>query len=157
MWTGARSRRTAYFGASQAQRTGAMITSSKGGHVLRNLVGLATALLTVSACSHTGGGGEVRPTEIPVSVEVKNQHALPMEVFAVGSGITQRLGTVHPGMASHFTVPANLVGNGSVTFEARPSGNGQPFRSGEILLAPGAVVDFTIAPQLFNSTVTRRP
>jgi hypothetical protein len=134
-----------------------MITSSKGGHVLRRLVGLATALLTISACSHGGGGGEVRPTEIPVSVEVNNRHALPMEVFAVGSGITQRLGTVHPGMASHFTVPANLVGNGSVTFEARPTGSGQPFRSGEILLAPGAVVDFTIAPQLFNSTVTRRP
>ena len=125
--------------------------------MLRRLVGLATAMLTISACSHGGGGGEVRPTEIPVSVEVNNRHALPMEVSAVGSGITQRLGTVHPGMASHFTVPANLVGNGSVQFEARPSGGGQPFRSGEVLLAPGAVVDFTIAPQLFNSTVTRRP
>jgi hypothetical protein len=108
------------------------------------------------ACSHSGGG-EVRPAEIPVSVEVKNQHALPMEVYAYGSGITQRLGIVHPGMSSHFSMPQNLVGNGSVRFEARPSGNGQPFRSGEILLEPGAVVDFIIAAQLFNSTVTRRP
>jgi hypothetical protein len=80
-----------------------------------------------------------------------------MEVYALGSNITQRLGTVHPGMSSHFTVPSTLVGNGSVEFEARPSGGGRPFRSGEILLAPGAVVDFLIAPQLFNSTVTRRP
>jgi hypothetical protein len=115
-----------------------------------------TSLSTVSACSHSGGG-EVRPTEIPVSVEVTNHHALPMEVSAFASGITQRLGTVHPGMSSHFTVPTNLVGNGSVKFEARPSGGGQAFRSGEILLAPGAVIDFTIQAQLFNSTVTRRP
>lgn len=125
--------------------------------MLRRPMVLAPALLViVSACSHSGGG-EVRPTEIPVSVEVTNQHALPMEVYAFGSGITHRLGTVHPGMSSHFVVPINLVGNGSVRFEARPTGSGQPFRSGEILLAPGAVVDFVIADHLFNSTVTRRP
>jgi hypothetical protein len=125
--------------------------------VLRRLVALAPALLfTVSACSHSGAG-EVKPTDIPVSVEVTNQHALPMEIYALASGITQRLGTVHPGMVSHFSVPQNLVGNGSVQFEARPTGGGQPFRSGEILLAPGAVVDFMIAARLFNSTVTRRP
>jgi hypothetical protein len=113
-------------------------------------------LLTASACAHSGGG-EVQPTEIPTYVEVTNQHALPMEVYAFASGITQRLGTVHPGMSGHFTLPQNLIGNGSVRFEARPSGGGQPFRSGELLLAPGAVVDFRIAAQLFNSTVTRRP
>jgi hypothetical protein len=80
-----------------------------------------------------------------------------MEVYAFASGISQRLGTVHPGMSGRFTIPQNLIGNGSVRFEARPSGGGQPFRSGEILLEPGAVVDMEIAAQLFNSTVTRRP
>jgi hypothetical protein len=66
------------------------------------------------------------------------------------------MGTVYPGMNGHFVIPQNLVGNGSVLFEARPSGGGQPFRSGEVLLAPGAFIQFVIAPQLFNSTVTRR-
>ena len=113
-------------------------------------------LLTASACAHSGGG-EVQPTDSPAYVEVTNQHALPMEIYALGSGITHRMGTVHPGMAGHFVVPPNLIGNGSVQFEARPSGSGQPFRSGDILLAPGAVVDFVIGAQLFNSTVTRRP
>jgi hypothetical protein len=80
-----------------------------------------------------------------------------MEVYAGGSGITQRLGTVHPGMASHFVVPQALIGNGSVRLEARPSGGGQPFRSGDLLLSPGAVVDLVIAAQLFNSTATIRP
>jgi hypothetical protein len=117
---------------------------------------LPALLLTASACAHSAGG-EVQPTDIPVYVEVTNQHALPMEVYALGSGITHRMGTVHPGMGGHFVVPPNLIGNGSVLFEARPSGGGQPFRSGDLLLSPGAVVDFAIAPQLFNSTVTRRP
>ena len=125
--------------------------------MLRRLRILAPGLLlAASACAHSGGD-ELQPTGSPVSVEVSNRHALPMEVYAMGSGITHRLGTVHPGMSGHFVVPQNLVGNGSVRFEARPSGNGQPFRSGEILLAPGAVVDFVIAAQMFNSTVTRRP
>ncbi len=113
-------------------------------------------LLAVSACSKSGGG-EVRPNDEPVSVEVTNRHALPMEVYAVGSGINHRLGTVHPGLSSRFVLPQNLIGSGAVQFEARPGVNRQPFRSGEILLAPGAVVDFVIGSQLFNSTVTRRP
>jgi hypothetical protein len=125
--------------------------------VLRRLGFLIPGLLlTASACAHSGGG-EVQPTDSPAYVEVTNQHALPMEVYALGSGITHRMGTVNPGMAGHFVVPRNLIGNGSVLFEARPSGGGQPFRSGDLLLAPGAVVDFAIAAQLFNSTVTRRP
>jgi hypothetical protein len=125
--------------------------------VLRGLrVVVPALLLTASACAHSGGGEEPQPAEGSVYFEVTNQHALPMEVYAVGSGITHRMGTVHPGMSSQFVVPQNLIGNGSVRFEARPSGGGQPFLSGDLLLAPGAIVEFTIAAQLFNSTVTRR-
>jgi hypothetical protein len=141
--------------------TASRIGRANGGLMLRGLRLLVPALLlTASACSHSGGGEvkpEIRETGIPAYVEVDNQHALPMEVYAFASGITQRLGTVHPGMNSRFTIPQNLIGNGSVRFEARPSGGGQPFRSGEILLEPGSVVDLRIAAQLFNSTVTRRP
>ena len=117
---------------------------------------LITALLLAGpACSHSGGNDEVTPATASVKVEVTNQNALPMEVYASGSGITHRLGTVHPGMDGHFVVPPTMVGNGSVVFEARPSGGGQPFRSGEILLAPDALIEFQIAAQLFNSTVVR--
>jgi hypothetical protein len=113
-------------------------------------------LLTASACAHSGGG-EAAPAAGSVQVAVTNQNALPMEVYALGSGINHRLGTVHPGMAGHFVVPQNLIGSSSVRFEARPSGNGQRFLSGDLLLAPGSVVDMVIAAQLFSSTVTRRP
>jgi hypothetical protein len=126
--------------------------------VLRGLrVLIPGLLLTASACAHSGGGDEPQPTRTPVSVEVSNQNALPMDVYVLGSGITHRLGTVHPGMDGRFVVPQNLVGGGSVRFEARPTGEGPPFRSGDLLLAPGAAVDFVIGARLFNSTVTRRP
>jgi hypothetical protein len=125
--------------------------------VLRGLGVLVPGLLlSVCACTHSGGG-EVRPIDEQVSVEVTNRHALPMEIYAVGSGITHRLGTVNPGLSSHFLLPQNLIGSSSVELEARAGGNLRPFRSGEILLSPGSVVDFVIGAQLFNSTVTLRP
>ena len=125
--------------------------------MLRGLrVLVAGLLLAVPACARSAGG-ETRPTDERVAIEVTNRHALPMEIYAVGSGINHRLGTVHPGLSSHFVLPQNLIGSSSVELEARPGGNIQPFRSGEVLLTPGSVVDFVIGAQLFNSTVTRRP
>jgi hypothetical protein len=112
-------------------------------------------LLTASACARSSGG-ETAPAAGSVEVSVTNRNALPMEVYASGSGINHRMGTVHPGMGGHFVIPQNLVGSGSVQFEARPSGGGQPFRSAEVLLAPGSLILFVIASQLFSSTVTLR-
>jgi len=112
-------------------------------------------LLAVSACAKSGDG-EVEPNNSPVAVEVSNDFALPMGIYVIGSGITHRLGTVDPGMNAHFTLPQNLVGGRSVRFEARPTKEGRPFQSDDILLAPGTIVDFAIAAQLFNSTITLR-
>jgi hypothetical protein len=124
-------------------------------HGLRLLV--PALLLATFACAQSGPGAEPGPSEGRAYISVKNQHALPMEVYATtASGMNHRMGTVNPGMNSQFFLPQNLIGSGSVRFEARPSGGGQPFRSGDVLLAPGSIVDFTIAPQLFSSTVERR-
>ena len=120
----------------------------------RSWVLIAGLLLTSAACR---GGAPPEPDNRPVRVEVTNNYALPMEIFVVGSGITQRLGTVHPGMVGHFVVPKGMVGNGSVEFQAQPSARGQTVRAGQLLLQPGEVVDFTITAQLFNSTATLRP
>lgn len=117
---------------------------------------VAGLVLASSACSKSGGD-EVQPDNRPVIVEVLNRHPLAMEVSADGSGINHRLGTVHPGMRATFRMPQNLIGGGSVRLEARPSGDGRPFQSGDLLIARGSVLDFIIATQLFNSTVTLRP
>ena len=117
---------------------------------------LPLVLLTASACARSGGSDEPQPAQARVHLQVTNRNALPMEVYASGSGIDHRMGTVHPGMGGHFLVPQNLVGSGSVRLEARPSGGGQPFRSGDLLLGPGSIVELVIAAQLFSSTVTQR-
>jgi hypothetical protein len=116
-------------------------------------------LLAGSGCGHGGTAGAApQPDANPVRVEVTNNYALPLEIYAVASGINQRLGVVYPGTVGHFNLPPALIGNGSVEFQARPTEPGrQQFRSGPILLAAGETVDFVITPQLFNSTATLRP
>ncbi len=125
----------------------------------RRLWALVPALtfLTVAACSH-GHSGTVSPIEYPpVRVEVTNNHGLPVEIYAVGSGITQRLGMVNPGMSEHFNLPRGMIGSGSVELQARLTYSPTMFRSGPLLISPGAIVDFIVTAQLFNSTATLRP
>jgi hypothetical protein len=117
---------------------------------------LAVVLLSGAGCSRGSGNDEPpSPSEVmaetPVAVRVVNNHALPVEIYAVGSSIRHRLGTVHPGMRGEFTLPRNLVGSGSVEFQASVTGQ-DTYRSGPLIPSPGAIVDVRIAPQLFNST-----
>ena len=112
------------------------------------------------ACAHrrSTAADAQQPSGSPVSVEVINNYGLAMEVEAIGSGIRYRMGTVHPGMSGHFVLPQAMVGNGLVELFAHPTVNAREVaRSGQLLLAAGQVVDFVIAPQLFNSTATVRP
>ncbi len=124
--------------------------------MLRTALATAAALvLTSSACARSGNDQEPKPSDGRVYVHVINRNALPMEISALSGGINHRMGTVHPGMSTQFFLPQNLS-NSSVRFEARTSGGGQPFRSGDLQLVPRAIVQFTIASQLFSSTVERR-
>jgi hypothetical protein len=117
---------------------------------------IAGLVLSSAACAKSGQDG-VEPAEPPsATVEVRNNHALPVEIVATGAGINQRLGTVHPGMQGRFAVPPSMLGSGSVELQVRAA-NGQSFRSGPLLLAPGAVVDVAVTPQLFSSTAIVRP
>jgi hypothetical protein len=125
--------------------------------VLRRQLAAVLALVLISGCGRSGRSDEPQPqrSDGRVYVQVINRNALPMEVSAQSGGINHRMGTVHPGMSTQFFLPQNLS-NSSVRFEARTSGGGQPFRSGDVQLVPRGIVQFTIAPQLFSSTVERR-
>jgi hypothetical protein len=118
-------------------------------------------LLAAAACSHHNVDTDVSPADAPpVRVEVRNKYALPMEISVVGAGATLRLGTVYPGTTAQYVLPQNLVGNGSAELQARPSANSnvrEMASSGPLILSPGAVVDFIIGAQIFNSTATIRP
>jgi hypothetical protein len=113
-------------------------------------------LLHTLACAK-GDPDEPGPSDSPVRVEVTNHHALPVEIYAAGAGTSQRLGVVNPGMSAHFVIPGNLTHSGSVELQASPTASTQRFRSDRLLLAPGTIVEFIVATQLFNSTATLRP
>lgn len=115
---------------------------------------MAALLLAGSACAHRRGTAADQPADTPVHVNVINHYTLPVDVFCVGAGTSYRLGTVSPGIASHFVLRQSMIGNGPVEFVAQPAGTEPPVRSGQLLLAPGDVVDFEIASHLLNSTAT---
>jgi hypothetical protein len=121
-----------------------------------NLVGL---VLVTSACSHNKVNPDLALADSPpVRVEVRNKYALPMEIYAIGGGANQRLGTVYPEAVAAFVIPQSIVNTGSVELQAHPTADARNVaRSGPLLLSPGAVVDFVIAAQLFSSTATIRP
>jgi hypothetical protein len=121
------------------------------------IVGLLAA---GSACAHRRGAvtdtGGPQPAERPVRVHVINHYKEGMEVSATGAGIVQRLGLVSPGIDRDFVLPQALVGSGSVTFVAQPSGFGPKVQSEEVRIRPGAVVDFEIMTNLIGSRATVR-
>lgn len=113
-------------------------------------------LLCAIACAK-GSTESAAPSNDPVRVEVVNRYPLAVEVYAFGTGMERRLGTVEPGMKASFVIPPNLTTSGDVQLQVSPAASNQRFRSGELLLAPGSIVDLIVAPQLFSSTATIRP
>jgi hypothetical protein len=104
-------------------------------------------------------GEAPRVPEDTVVVYVTNNWGLPMDVFAIGSGTTYRMGTVSPGIPRRFVLRRDvLVTNGEVEFLARANGSGPQVRSGVVQLRAGDVaVDFVIMTNLIGSRATIRP
>ena len=60
--------------------------------MLRRLWMLIPALLlTLAACGHGGGTDEPKPVDNPVRIQVNNNYALPIEIYAVGSAVDGNL------------------------------------------------------------------
>jgi len=127
----------------------------------RSSILTAGLLLAASACSYgTGTASDRWRAEEPagaVQLNVINHSGGPMEIYVVRSGTSYRIGTVLPGLSSHFVVPPAMIVNGPVGFVARSSGRDPVYRSGQFLLAPGNVVDFELATTPVNSVATVRP
>lgn len=89
-------------------------------------------------------------------VEVINHHNGPVEIHAVGSGMSYRVGTVLPGLSSRFALRPVMTASGPVELVAA-AGHGRPaIRSGRLLLGPGDIVDFRIAGSPLTSGATVR-
>lgn len=112
-------------------------------------------LLASSGCGRRRQQAGREPADDAVRIVVTNHSTAPMEVVAVGSNISHRLGIVHPGMVGDFVLPLGMVGGGTVELFAA-DGESRA-RSGPMLLSPGMVVDFAIRTPLYNSTASVRP
>lgn len=115
---------------------------------------VAGVIVAGGACTHRHGASSdagAQPIN-PVHVTVTNRYTLPVDVFAVSAGTSYRMGTVSPGMSSTFALRQGMLEHGTVEFIAQPAGGESPVRSGQLLLAPGDLVEFEIATHLLNST-----
>jgi hypothetical protein len=125
---------------------------------MRRLPLILLAALTLHGCSRPQAGDPSPVADrAPSYVEVVNHFALSVEIFVSGGGSVQRLGTVHPGMNGHFTLPRTFGNGTSVEFRADPGPGHTMYRSAQMLIQPGAIVDFEVASVLFNSTAVIRP
>ncbi len=127
---------------------------------MSRLMILATALVIGSAAAGCTGNGGLAGTSQPVSgaasLQVENNAMLAMDMYARANGITQRLGTVSPGMNSSFVVPPDFLNGGPVELLAQPIGGGRIIRSGPLAVSPGGVIDFYIGTNYVDSHVTVR-
>ena len=126
----------------------------------RSSVVAVVLLLAGSACAHGGTGAQTNsaPQAVQgVRVLVSNHYKIEMDVSATGSGTTQRLGVVAPGLEREFSLPHVIVVAGAVTFTAHPTGYGPTVRSEEVKIRPGDVVNFEIATSLIGSQAWVRP
>lgn len=127
---------------------------------MRRLLTAAAVVLLATGCAKTVK--EATPDAgARVHLEVTNNFALPVDISVSSTGTVRRLGTVHPGMSAHFVVPPNLIGGQNVQFIAQPvtSANSvqNVYRSADLLLAPGNIVDMSVHAVIFNSVTTVRP
>jgi hypothetical protein len=125
------------------------------------LNGITVGLLLIlgSGCSHApprAADPVVAEANRPVQVHVSNNHGYPVEIFALASQTSYKMGNVLPGQVGKFTLRPGMVGHGPVEIVARGGRGEQPARSGTWMLNPGDTLDFDISNHMLNSMATIR-
>lgn len=100
--------------------------------------------------------GSVQAAANAVTVSVQNDYMLAMDIYAVTSGHSMRLGSVGPGMHDTLVLDPAFMPNGFVEIVAQPTGGGRVVRSGELNPAAGQTIDFLIDTNLVGSRATIR-
>src|SRR5215471_11958458 len=126
---------------------------------LRLLMGamwIGAALPMASGCAHTPqAGGDVAPVTA-IGLRVRNDNFLDMDVYAISEGLATRLGTVTGNSRHNFVLDASMADGQDFRIVATPVGGNGRASTGNIVVSPGQLIDFTIGSTLRNSSVVIR-
>jgi len=118
-------------------------------------IGAATLLLAIVAgCAHNKKNDEPYEPPPPITVLVKNENYLDMDIRLSTNGYSRRLGTVVGNSSGKFTVAWSVVATSPVELIGDPIGGGRALTFPGVSPSPGQVVEFRIMPLLSQSTVT---
>ena len=117
---------------------------------------VAAAMIASGAagCGRSAGTyepGSAQPAARAVTVSVENDYMLAMDIYAVSSGVTNRLGSVGPGMTRTLLLDPSFMPTGFVDIVAQPAGGGRIVSTGQLDPRAGQTVDFRIGIDLIGS------
>jgi hypothetical protein len=122
---------------------------------------LAFALVVaVAACSRNNPetGADFDPPPEPISVFVRNENFLDVNVSIITGGVTRRLGQVSGNGSGDFKLNASFANGQSVAVTAVPIGQSTRYVSPGLQVRPGQRIEVRIASSLRqSSTVVRDP
>jgi|SRR6185503_4137407 len=127
----------------------------RSNRIIIALFAAAATVSTVSGCARTGqAAGDLAPAT-SIGLNVKNQNFYDMDVYAVSDGLATRLGMVNGNNARSFKLHSSLASR-DLRIVATPIGGNGRASTGEVVVAPGQTIEFTIGSTLRNSTVSVR-
>jgi hypothetical protein len=127
-----------------------IVAFRRGPLSVASLVAAAAAVLSLG-CSHPGGFG---PRRAPVAVHVINENFLDMNVAAVISGVSRRLGEVTGNSTRDFTVDTPY--GEPVTLTATPIGARGNYVSNALNVSMGQFIEMHIGSSLRQSSAVLR-
>jgi hypothetical protein len=120
------------------------------------VVGLTFMSLAGCSHKHVDTGEDYRPD--PILVHVRNENFLDMNVYAVISGVSRRLGMVTGNGAGDFKISWSVAYGQPIVLRAVPIGGSGSVYSPSLSVGEGQEIEFKIASTLRQSTaIVREP
>ncbi|MQA90302.1 MAG: hypothetical protein GEU90_08705 [Gemmatimonas sp.] len=121
--------------------------------------GLVAAQLAFAGCWPFGQEEEPAgpgPAEGPPLVEVTNMHWAPVNIYAIHSGTSLRLGTLTTNQTERFELPSRLEMGGDVRFIVDPVGATYRYTSDAVFAQSGLVIVLRVENNLNLSSISIR-
>ena len=130
---------------------------------LHTLLLVALCLATSAGCARRRDATaqpEPPPREFAsdIPVEIENRHWRDLTIYVVRQGQRSRLGSVRAASAATLVIPRrHMLGyRGEIRLLADPLGSNTVLQSETIVVLPGQIIMWTLAPDLRRSSIALR-